>query len=86
MAWVIIDFLSWGRLCPGAWRSTFVGGGAVLIKRFSRRSYPRGDFLVKRLGKERCLLLATSTARGFNFAKTLDQEQDQRYLRGDQTL
>jgi hypothetical protein len=49
---------------------------AVLIKRFSRRSYRRSDTLVKRLGKKVQPLFATSTARGFNFAKTLDHADD----------
>jgi hypothetical protein len=76
MAWVNIDFLSWGgsaRALSGA--GTFIGPRQItgLIKRFSRRSYRAPSHRVKRLSKVTQVIIAPSGSREFVFAKTLDQ-------------
>jgi hypothetical protein len=79
MAWVNIDFLSWGgsaRALSGA--GTFIGPRQItgLIKRFSRRSYSAASRAVKRLSKAMHVIIAPSASRESIFAKTLDRLLD----------
>jgi hypothetical protein len=79
MAWVNIDFLSWGgsaRALSGA--GTFIGPRQItgLIKRFSRRSYRAARDPVKRLSKVTHFIIPPSVGPESIFAKTLDQPLD----------
>jgi hypothetical protein len=78
MAWVIIDFLSWGGSARRsvALEPSMVQSDTRLIKRFSRKNYRAANYAVKRLSKMARASQPTPPAALDLFAKTLDHDSD----------